>query len=72
MGAEESGPEVRRTGELDSPSLAAPDAGVSRETESDAMPEIRTAGDLANLDDGYDPDATPLARAAQHSVHVDC
>ncbi|MBS44534.1 MAG: cobyrinic acid a,c-diamide synthase [Nocardioides sp.] len=32
------------------------------------MPEIRTAGDLANLDDGYDPDATPLARAAQHSV----
>ncbi len=29
---------------------------------------VRTAGDLASFDDGYDPEATPLARAAQHSV----
>ncbi|CAN5406713.1 ParA family protein [soil metagenome] len=32
------------------------------------MPPIRTAGDLAAFDDGYDPEATPLARAAQHSI----
>ncbi|CAN5352313.1 ParA family protein [soil metagenome] len=29
---------------------------------------IRTAGDLASFDDGYDAEATPLARAAQHSI----
>lgn len=28
----------------------------------------RTAGDLASLDDAYDTEATPLARAAQHSL----
>lgn len=28
----------------------------------------RTAGDLASLDDAYDHEATPLARAAQHSL----
>ena len=28
----------------------------------------RTAGDLASLDDAYDAEATPLARAAQHSL----
>ena len=32
------------------------------------MPPIRTAGDLASYDDGYDTEATPLARAAQHSI----
>ena len=32
------------------------------------MPPIRTAGDVASFDDGYDPEATPLARAAQHSI----
>ncbi len=32
------------------------------------MPPIRTAGDLASYDDGYDAESTPLARAAQHSV----
>lgn len=32
------------------------------------MPPIRTAGDVAAFDDGYDPEATPLARAAQHSI----
>ena len=29
---------------------------------------IRTAGDLAGFDDGYDAEATPLARAAKHSI----
>ena len=29
---------------------------------------MRTAGDLASYDDGYDVEATPLARAAHHSV----
>ncbi len=29
---------------------------------------IRTAGDLAAFDDGYDAEATPLARAAKHSI----
>ncbi len=32
------------------------------------MPPIRTAGDLASFDDGYDAEATPLARAARHSI----
>jgi chromosome partitioning protein len=40
---------------------------VPRETESNVSP-IRTAGDLAAFDDGYDAEATPLARAAQHSL----
>ena len=29
---------------------------------------IRTAGELASLDDSYDAESTPLARAAQHSL----
>ena len=31
-------------------------------------PHVRTAGDLAAHDDGYDAEATPLARAAQHTL----
>ena len=29
---------------------------------------IRTAGELAGFDDGYDAESTPLARAAKHSI----
>ncbi len=51
-----------------------PDASedVSRETElakgEDTGFRVRTAADLANLGDDFDDMATPLARAAQHSV----
>jgi len=44
----------------------ATDDDVPRETESNVP--IRTAGDLASYDDGYDVESTPLARAAQHSI----
>ena len=33
-----------------------------------SVPAPRTAGDLASLDDTYDVEATPLARATQHSL----
>ena len=42
------------------------DVPVSRETRAAARP--RTAAELAALDTGRDEAATPLARAAQHSV----
>ncbi len=42
----------------------APETGVSRETSP-----FRTAGEMAGYDDGFDDEqATPLAKAAQHSL----
>jgi chromosome partitioning protein len=41
-------------------------ADVSRETK--AVWQVRTAGDIATQDESFHDSATPLARAAQHSV----
>jgi chromosome partitioning protein len=44
------------------------DPVVSRETSSTRPFTVRTAGDLADLGPVFDDHATPLARAAEHSV----
>ncbi|MCW2791689.1 MAG: chromosome segregation ATPase, partial [Nocardioides sp.] len=46
------------------------DAVVSRETSSTRPFTVRTAGDLADSEPVFDDPATPLARAAEHSVLV--
>jgi chromosome partitioning protein len=41
---------------------------VSRETSGARTFTVRTAADLASVDSGYDDAATPLARAAEHTI----
>ncbi len=65
-------PQVAPSYQQEPPAEDPPD--VSRETELPVSPlppvgpHVRTAGDLAAHDDGYDAEATPLARAAQHTL----
>lgn len=48
--------------------LTEEDGVVSRETSGARAFTVRTAADLASVDAGFDDAATPLARAAEHTI----